>query len=192
MTHEDSKLIRRLLGKDETAAGEVIDRYSDRLVRLARHRLRSMPVQVADDEGAVISAFRSFFSGLAKDEFSSIRSHEDLWKLLATITIRKSIRQLRRHWKKSGEGGKRDESIDVREILNNEPSAEEVTSLLDECDHKIQQMNDETLKRIAILTLAGHTTSEISRQMKIHQRTVQRKLEIIRNEWTIESGEADE
>lgn len=189
---DESNLIQRLLAQDETVPNELLDRYNDRLVRLARHHLRSMPNQIADDEGAVISAFRSFFSGLAKDEFSTLRSDEDLWKLLATITIRKSIRQLRKHWKKSGEGGKRVHSLDVNNVLNSAPSHEEVIGLIDECEYKVQQLRDESLMRIATLTLAGHSTSEIARQMRIHQRTIQRKLEIIRNEWNRETEASDE
>ena len=44
---------------------------------------------MADDEGAVISALRSFFSGIDDGQFHDIDDENNLWRLLSTITARK-------------------------------------------------------------------------------------------------------
>ena len=59
-----SDWLKRFEQGDPSAAEAVVDAYYERLVRLARRRLAGMPPQVADDEGAVVSALRSFFSGI--------------------------------------------------------------------------------------------------------------------------------
>ena len=93
---------QRFEAGEESAATSLVDVFYERLVRLARKRLSGMPPQVADDEGAVISALRSFFSGIQDGQFTKIDDEHDLWRVLATITARKAVRQLRVHWKQSG------------------------------------------------------------------------------------------
>jgi DNA-directed RNA polymerase specialized sigma24 family protein len=177
--------IRQLIGGDQDAARRIVDHYFDRLTLLARRKLSVLPPQIADDEGAVISAFRSFFSGVQKKQFPQLNDREDLWKVLATITVRKAVSQMRRHWKASAEGGKLEGDFELERLLAHDPSPDDVAALVDECEHKIRSLADDTLRKIATLTLAGYETREIALQLGVHQRTIQRKLEIIRNEWMV-------
>lgn len=75
---ENDSWLERFEGNDQAAAQEIADAYHERLVRLARKRLAQLPPQVGDDEGAVISALRSFFSGVQADQFPKLLDGDDL------------------------------------------------------------------------------------------------------------------
>lgn len=168
---------------DESAAEEIVEAYYERLVRLARKRLQSMPPQVADEEGAVVSALRSFFSAVQDGQFRKIHDEDDLWRLLATITARKAIRQLRVYWKQSGEANRVRREQDVQSLLSVKSSPEEEALLLEEFRHRIESLSDETLREIALMKLEGCENQEIADRLKIHVRSVQRKLKLIESQW---------
>lgn len=55
---------------------------------------------------------RSFFAGIAADRFDRLASRDDPWALIAVITLRKAIRQMRRLLSlKRGGGRERGESV---------------------------------------------------------------------------------
>lgn len=103
---------------DDSAVNELVGIVYQQLVGIARKKLIGMPPQVADDEGAVISALRSFFSGVQNGQFPEMQDENDLWRVLATITARKAIRQLRVHWKQSGEAGRVKRNADIDHLVS--------------------------------------------------------------------------
>lgn len=177
---------------DPAAAEKVWDRYSQRLISLARKKLAAMPSEIADEEGAVISALRSFFSGIQGNQFPRIEDPNDLWKVLALLTARKAIAQLRHHWKKSGEADHIQRHNDSLEFLNQEPGPEQIVMFVDACDRLLEGLENDKMRRIALLAMSGHETREIAIELDVHQRTVQRKLEIIRDKWlAMENDESE-
>ena len=164
-------------------AEEVIELYYARLVRLAKKKLSALPPQVADEEGAVISALRSFFSGIQNGKFPNVKNEDDLWRLLATITARKSIRQMRAHWKQSGEADKVIRVSDIQHLLPTEPSVDEELAIMEEFEHLTSNLNDETLNKIVCMRLEGFETLEIAERLGIHVRSVQRKLNLVKTKW---------
>jgi DNA-directed RNA polymerase specialized sigma24 family protein len=168
---------------DGSAADEVVGVYYERLVRLAQRRLSNLPPQIADDEGAVISALRSFFSGVQSGQFSKVKEQEDLWRILATITARKAIRQLRSHWKQSGERQRVNRENDVKYLLSRNPSPEDEAMMIDQCQARLDSLGDPTLQKIACMRLEGFSTQEIADRLAVHVRSVQRKLKLIETKW---------
>ena len=63
-----------LMAGDQSAAGPLWGRYFERLVRLARAKLRAMGraggAAVADEEDAALSAFHSFCDGALRGRFA--------------------------------------------------------------------------------------------------------------------------
>ena len=167
----------------DAAVRQVVDVFYDRLVGLAKKRLASMPPQVADDEGAVISALRSFFSGVENGQFSRIADEYDLWRVLATVTARKSIRQLRVHFRQRGEGHRVDREHDLALLLNSDVTPEQEAMLIEECERCLDLTGDQTLKKITQLKLDGLTTHQIAEQVDLNVRSVQRKLKLIESIW---------
>lgn len=185
-------LIARLNAGDPDAYDRTFQLYYEKLVRLARGRLSSMPPQVADDEGAVISALGSFYRGVQKGRFEQLVDQHELWKLLVTITIRKSIAQLRRHHKQSGEGQRVDRFAALETIGNSEPTPDQLVEFVDECETLVSRLSSDTLQQVALLRLQGFETREIADSLDLHPRSVQRKLLLIKSEWAALSEAHDD
>src|SRR6516162_10077120 len=89
-----------------SAAQKLWERYFDRLVHLARDRLRAGPRGPADAEDAALDTFDSFCRGAAAGRFPRLDDRDDLWSLLVTITVRKAADQLRRERRQKRGGGR--------------------------------------------------------------------------------------
>lgn len=168
---------------DQDAAQWLVDRYYVQLAGLAKKKLSTMPPQVADDEGAVISAFRSFFSGVKAGQFPDLDSRDDLWKVLVTLTARKAVAQIRHHWRGRGEGGNMRAALDVGELESHQPTPEEAASFLDECQARIDALPDDRMREIVLLRLEGWDTEQIADRLQVHRRTIQRKLALAQQSW---------
>src|SRR4028119_1989180 len=90
--------IDALRAGDPAAAQLLWERYFDRLVRLARTRLRATgrSSAEADEEDAVLSAFDSFCAGAVRGRFPQLTDRDDLWRLLVVITPPKGHAPARR------------------------------------------------------------------------------------------------
>src|SRR4051794_39017001 len=82
----------------DAAAQRLWERYFDRLVHLARNKLRALPRRGAaeDEEDAALSAFDSFCRGVARGQFPRLTDRDDLWRLLVVLTVRKAFDQVER------------------------------------------------------------------------------------------------
>src|SRR5438105_2188445 len=77
-------------------------RYRERLVALARSKLSPALARRVDPEDVAQSVFRSFCR-VARQRPDAVRVGEDLWDLLAAITLHKVLRAAERN-----QAGKRD------------------------------------------------------------------------------------
>ena len=188
--------IAQLADGDEAAAERIWSGYFDRLLRVARDKLRSSRRRAADEEDVVLSAFNSFYRGLRAGRFPQLDDRRDLWKLLVTLTARKAVNQLRReHTQKRGEGRVRGESAlhvastsqddlgGIGAVLGREPSPEFAVQMADECEALLDRLDDDRLRRTALLKLEGYTTAEIARALDCAESTVDRRLARIRRKW---------
>jgi DNA-directed RNA polymerase specialized sigma24 family protein len=182
-------------GKQESVAQqEIWNRYFARLVALARAKLGNAPRGMVDEEDVALSALNSFFNDVAKGKFPKLTDRVSLWPLLATITARKALNQRRRAFaKKIGAGKVRGESAfmngdlgDLKGIDNTiegEVTAEFADELILASNELIESLKDPQLRIIAIRKLHGYTTTEIARELNCVKRTVERKIELIRDLW---------
>ncbi|HKM54774.1 MAG TPA: ECF-type sigma factor [Isosphaeraceae bacterium] len=92
---------------DLAAAQPLWERYFQRLVRLARQKLRAghRSGADADAEDAALSVFDSFCDGAARGRFPQLVDRDDLWRLLVTITTCKVADHARRHGRQKRGGG---------------------------------------------------------------------------------------
>jgi RNA polymerase sigma-70 factor (ECF subfamily) len=79
---------------DSEAAAAVFARYVRRLIALAGKQFDARMRRRIDVEDAVLSAFRSFFGRAARGDFA-LDGWDELWSLLALITLRKCARRRR-------------------------------------------------------------------------------------------------
>ena len=196
MQEEVTQWVIHLAEGDQSAAEKIWNEYFAKLVRLARRKLDGMPLRDVDEEDVVLSAMNSFCMGVVNNKFSKLNNRTDLWKLLVTITARKATAARRRHFaQKRGGGEVRGESIfsqststNIRDegihcILGCEPTPELAMAVTENCQILLNRLGDETLKQIALLTLEGYRTEEIAQKLNCVRRTVERKLERIRELW---------
>lgn len=180
---------------DAEAAQKVWERYHSRLVGLARKKLHDMPRRVSDEEDVVVDAFDSFYRGAAEGRFPKLNDRDDLWQVLVLLTARKAVNQRKHQGRaKRGGGEVRGESVfgvrlsdeeraGIDAVAGNEPTPEFAAGVAESCENLLAKLEDETLRQIAIWKLEGHTNQEIATQMDCKERTVERKLQLIRKIW---------
>lgn len=193
----------RLADGDQEAAGKLWNEYFLKLTRLAKRKMDGMPLRDADEEDIALSAMNSFCNGMAARKFDGIRNRTDLWKLLVTITARKATAKRRKDFaQKRGGGGVRGESIfmqgngendwGIGDMLGKEPVPELALGVQENCRLLLDKLEDDVLRKIALRTLEGFRPDEIASELNCARRTVERKLERIREIWADEMREREE
>jgi DNA-directed RNA polymerase specialized sigma24 family protein len=198
MSSRDDGSVTRWIGDlkagGDSAAQHLWQRYFDRLVHLARARLRAARRAGADEEDAALSAFDSFCRGAARGRFPDLADRDALWRLLVVITLRKVMGQVRRQGaeKRGGSrllgesaliGGDAAEVGGLDRIAGDEPSPELAALVVDEYRRLRDGLSSESLRRVLDLRLEGYTREEIGERLGCAERTVKRKLELIREAW---------
>jgi DNA-directed RNA polymerase specialized sigma24 family protein len=179
---------------DPHAARELWRRYFEALVRLARARLRA---RVVAEEDVALSAFDSFYAGVARGRFPDIADRDDLWRLLITMTTRKAANQHRRDSRQKRGGGRvvlesalaagpESEADDLGQVIGPEPSPEFAAQVAEECGRRLGGLPDEALRTVATMKMEGYTNEEIADRLGCGERTITRKLAVIRKAWIAE------
>ncbi|MGE3408365.1 MAG: ECF-type sigma factor [Pirellulales bacterium] len=191
-----SQWILDLRAGGSVAAAGLWQRYYHRLVALARKKLGDSPRRVADEEDVVLNAFHSFCAGAAEGRFPRLDDRQDLWQILVVLTARKAVDQLKHGLRqKRGGGLVRGDSVFVEnlngeeraaidQVVGSEPSPEFSAQLTEECGRLLDQLQNETLRTVAIAKMEGYTNDEIAGRLQVQTRTVERKLNLIREIWT--------
>jgi DNA-directed RNA polymerase specialized sigma24 family protein len=187
-----SRWLEGLKAGDKQAEAALWKRYCDRLVRLARKKLRHSSRRVVDEEDIALSAFNSLCLGARKGRFPALADRDSLWGLLVFITAQKAADWIAYERRKKRGGGKvRGNSVwakgkagsraeDFDRCLANSPGPETLNILAEEYDRLLNSLGDETLRQIAELRVQGNTVNEIAAKLDMAQRTVHRKLDLIR------------
>src|SRR5438105_5057192 len=170
--------------------------YFQRLVALARTKLRNAPRRVADEEDVALSALHSFCRGAEQGRFPQLSDRNNLWPLLVLITSRKAIDQVQEARAKKRGGGKvRGESALLppgdasgsgdgwQQVFAREPSPADAVVLAEGCEGLLDRLGDDKLRQIAILKMHGYADKEVAIKLTCGLRTVERKLERIREIW---------
>jgi DNA-directed RNA polymerase specialized sigma24 family protein len=187
-----SRWLEGIKAADSEAAAALWERYGDRLVRLARQKLRHVPRRVFDEEDIAASAFKSLCLGARKGRFPALADRDSLWGLLMFITAQKiADRIAHEHRIKRGRGkvrgdsalaggdaGSLDQGFDG--LFGDSPGPETINIWAEEYHRLLKCLGDETLQTIAELRVQGCTIDEISERLGLARRTVHRKLQLIR------------
>lgn len=177
-------------GSDE-AVGELWRHYFAKLTRLARNRMALLSRGVYDEEDAALSAMHSFFRGARDGRFPQLNDRDNLWRLLVVITSRKvsGRRQIEGAQKRGGSANEDSTPIvtysqpDMLEVIGREPTPDFVAEMFDDLQARLQLLPDQTLRRIALLTMDGLTQTEIATALNCTVRTIRRKQDAIRAVW---------
>jgi DNA-directed RNA polymerase specialized sigma24 family protein len=180
-------------GEDD-AAREIWHRYCARLVGLARQKLRGADRRAADEEDVALSVFDSFCQGVARGNFPHLGDRDNLWQLLVVLTARKALRlvQYERRQKRGGGNvvaeadlapGSAEEGAALDHVIGREPTPEFAAQVTEECRRLLEVLGDDELRSIARWKMEGYTNGDIADKLGCIERTVERKLRVIRGLW---------
>ena len=198
-SHSVTNVFERLR-QGEAGAVEVLwERFMPRLAGLARKTIAGRKLRMAGEEDAMQSVFLSFWQRANEGQFSGVWNRNDIWSLLAKMTVRKSLNLSRRERAKRrgggrvlnesalagrdgggafGEGGSLDEAMATMPTHDFDLHTEEL----------LMQLDDE-LRMFAVLRLMEYKNREIAEMLECTERRVERKLERIRSLWEHEVAE---
>jgi RNA polymerase sigma factor (sigma-70 family) len=197
-----SRFIAGLKDGEHEAAAALWERYFGRLVRLARRQLGDVPRRVADEEDVALSVMDSLCEGARRGRFKRLSDREDLWKLLVVITKQKTVDLVRHNTRrKRGEGQVRGESAFLQagedgepagldQFVGDEPTPEFLAALGEQHRRLLDDLPDETLRRVALWKMESYTNEEIAEKLGVALATVERKVKRIREKWLRETDEA--
>jgi RNA polymerase sigma-70 factor (ECF subfamily) len=180
VTHDTSvELWRRYTSGEGDAAEAIYVRYADELLALARRRISQRLGRRVDAEDIAQSAWRSFFVRGRNGAFRIERSG-DLWRLLATITMKKVLgqaefhrsqrRDIHREWAPPAE---------LLERMASGPSPDEIAAADEQLQLIMSCLSPEKCAAL-MMRLEDCTYEEIAERTGRTERTIRRWLAELR------------
>jgi DNA-directed RNA polymerase specialized sigma24 family protein len=191
--------LEHLQDGDRASVRLLWERYFRRLVGLARAKLKGAPRRAADAEDVALSAFDSFCRGAEQGRFPRLQDRDNLWRLLATLTVCKAYRLARdEQCGKRGGGAVVEASalsssgpgveglVRLEEVIGREPTPELAAQMVEDCQRLLSRLGDDELRRIALWKMEGYTNAEVAERLQCAPATVERRLQVIRLVWAHE------
>lgn len=182
-----SNWIDQIKEGDSIAAHQIWRHYFDRLVRSVRTNLRGQNRGASDEEDIVISVFESFYRAAEKGRFPDLSDRDDLWRLLLKMSARKIVDKRRHDQRQRRGAGVRVHSLDhagendaIIQVIGDEPTPEMVLIMEESFERLISHLGVGQLQEIAVAKLEGLSNAEIAERLECSERTVERRLHLIR------------
>lgn len=192
--------IAALLEGEDGAADQLWRRYFDQMLRVVQGYLRGAGMTVSagfDPEQVALDSFRRFCAAHRNGQFPELRSREQLWPLLVTITLnltRDELRSERAQKRRSDHRtfleselkfvpGEDSEFGSLDQIPGRMPPTDVAAEMAEHCRDLIGKLDDPELQQVALWKLDGLTNDEIAHRLGFSRRTVQRMLQVIRTTW---------
>ena len=176
------------------AVQKLWDRYKRPLLRIAQRRLRGFPARIADEEDIAQSVIMSLCRGAAAGRLEDIKSRDDLWWLLLAMTRRKTVDLIRKEKAKKRGGGRVLSERSPRatdspgwsmdDLIGRAPTPEFLVLMDEQYRCLLGLLANDGLKTIASSRVEGYTVAEIAANLSVSNRSVERKLSLIRKIWT--------
>ena len=184
--------IEHLRQGSPTAARKLWEHYFERLARVAAKRLTGVR-RVRDEEDLALSVLATVFRRVEQGEFPELTDRHDFWRILLTVTERKTLNQLRNERRqKRGSGKVRGESVfslnrsrarGIEARIIDETTPELVASMKESFDSLLNLLEGE-LRQIALMKFEGYSNQEIAARIDRSVPTVERRLQVIRSRWS--------
>ena len=193
--------IKSIEDGDDEAAGQLWSYSFPRLLRHAKSKLPGHLRRALDEEDVALSAFKSFCLAASKGKFPNLSGRDELWKLLLHIANKKANSYIRHELREKRGGGQvRGESIftsaadssspvGIDHVSGREVSPDLLAQFTDDCRDLLDMLKDDTLKTIALLRMEGYSVDEIAERVGCAKRSVERRLNLIRQTWKESSNE---
>jgi RNA polymerase sigma factor (sigma-70 family) len=163
----------------------LFERFSRRLIGLARCHLEARLQHKVDPEDVVQSAYKSFFLRYGDGDLAA-EGWDGLWGLLSLITIRKCADRVRYYQAESRDLAREaaprltaDSAAAWLAAPGREPTPDEAVVLAETVEELLRSLKGDE-RTIVELSLQGYSTQEISEQMGRAERSVRRLRERVR------------
>jgi RNA polymerase sigma-70 factor (ECF subfamily) len=167
---------------NEEAARKLFERYTDRLIALARGHIDQRLARRVDPEDITQSVFRTFFRRARGGEFS-FQDPDGVYRLLARITVNKTLDQVNFHRAAKRnfqrEADARKEDSEAQEVLGREPPPDVVHTFVDQLEHFLARLNEQE-RQVLQMRMDGYSAEEIAGRLQTYDRKIYRILERIR------------
>ena len=81
-----------------------------------------------------------------------------------------------------------DAEAGLEQVVGNEPTPEFAAQFAEEYERRLHDLNSPELRLVAVWKMEGYSNAEIARKLGCVERSVERKLRLIRNRWAREVG----
>ena len=184
-----TRLLQQFKAGDEAALGQIVKRYWPFLLARAGERLPLAYRRSADEEDVALEVVCLLQQGAEHGQWQQLANRQDLVALLNKITARRAINQLKyetaavrggrqvpESLSRGGEGGP-DPALAERR-----PAPPDVVVGEEWCRHYLSRLGDR-LRPVAELLAAGHSREDIAAALRCSERSVARKISLIRAKW---------
>ena len=184
---------------DQSAANEIWHHYFERLVRAVRVRIFGQNRAVSDEEDIVISVFNSFYAAAKDGRFPNLSDRDGLWRLLLSMAARKIVDKRRHDQRQRRGGGRAIHSLDpttenapILQVIGDEPSPDMVVMMQESIEQLFSLLGGGQLRDLAVAKLEGYSNAELARRFECSERTIERRLHLIREKFQQELSPVDD
>ncbi len=186
-----SQAINNVRRQQNDAASLLWGRFADQITGYARRRIHWRHRRIYDAEDLVSTAFGEVLISLWNGELETVRTRNDLWRMLMLVVKRRNINMQARLQRQQPDGPLilTESGLSSGGLMNvAEPDgASSPPAAVAELNHDfarlIENLPDEDCKAIALMRIGNYSISEIAALLDTSTRTVDRKLATIRSHW---------
>ena len=187
MSHPSvTRWLQELRRGDEFAAERLWEFVQHRLLRLAHHEVKRGNPTVYDEEDVALSAFAALCGSVQQGSYSDIDNRDELWKLLAVITLNKARNRARDENRQRRGGGLQVSDDLLEEVASSNADPAATMLMKDECQRLLNQLPRREIQLVALLKVEGYTNEQIAQRLGCTTRSVYRRLNFIRDAWSKE------
>jgi DNA-directed RNA polymerase specialized sigma24 family protein len=179
---------------DEQALHRLWSRYAHALSLVARQHLARYALRHVDEDDVVVSVFESLHEGWHNGRFPQLHNRGDLWQVIALLARQKAVDEVRREHRAKRGCGEVQVEIDLEKssqldaLPGDEPDPALVAAWSEHVALLLACLPEETLRGLATARLEGRSHAELAAQFSLSIRSVERKLNLVRNLW-VQSAE---
>lgn len=173
-------LVELAEGNVEEASAKLWERYITRLIVTARRKIGSKVKHIVDEEDVASRAFNAFIRGHVDGRFSKLEDRDDLWRLLSRIVRNKAVDLVRKEEaQKRGGENRALELNEMRDAVNNRLNGNAIELFTLSVRETLEELKC-SLRPVAELRLEGYRNHEIAEKLDISEKSVERKVTLIR------------
>ncbi len=166
-----------------------------KVVQLARQRLGSASKRVSDEEDVAVAVMKDLYFASSSGRLPDLNDRQSLWRLLLKMIQDAAVTQIRENTRQKRGGGKvrGNSAFDIPNVeskassfdtlVGRSPTPDLVVQLKEQVSTWLEALPDEQHRQIAMLKLEGWHNEEIAERVGISLRTVERRLQSIRECW---------